>query len=186
MLGSIRAAAILAAALCSAPAVAQDDEDAEGAPFDRTPEDCIPASRIDSTEVIDDNTIVFHMRGRDEVYVNYLPRRCPNLAREDRFTYRLRSTQLCSVETITVIEDFGFRPGFTCRLGDFYPVTVAEVEELKRIAEGEGSSGDAIEIEQVELPDDANDGGDEETAAADGDGQRGDNERRRRRDRDDE
>ena len=52
-----------AAALFANFAAAQDDE-AEA--FDRTPEECISVSRIDRTEVLDDRTVIFHMRGRRE------------------------------------------------------------------------------------------------------------------------
>ena len=41
---------------------------------------CISMTRISSSEVIDDQTIAFHMTGRD-VYLNRLPRRCPSRAR---------------------------------------------------------------------------------------------------------
>lgn len=152
MLGSIRAAAILAAALCSAHAAGQDGEAPEDDDaLDRTPQDCITVSRIDETDVIDDNTIVFHMRG-DDAFVNYLPDRCPNLARENSFAYEVRTSQLCNVQTITVLEDSGRLPGFTCRLGEFHPVTAAEIAELERLAE-EGSR-DELDIEQVEPPED--------------------------------
>src|SRR5690606_18612783 len=126
----------------------------------RTPQTCIPASRIDRTEVIDDNTILFHMRGRDQAYANYLPERCPNLGREKRFSYELRSRQLCDITLITVIEDIGFNPGFTCRLGEFHPVTPAEVDEIRRVASREGSDT-AIDVEQVELPDEDESANDE-------------------------
>lgn len=196
MLGSIRAAAILAAAICSFPVAAQNgnERDANEA-FDRTPQDCIIASRIDRTEVIDDNTIVFMMRGGNEAYVNYLPQRCPNLAREDRFAYERRTSQLCDDATITVLEFSGIAPGFTCRLGQFQPVTLAEVEEIRRIAEREGRGRD-IEVEEVDLPDDAGDAngaGDADGANA-ADEERSDRSRNRNRrsnrsdrnDRDDE
>jgi hypothetical protein len=167
MSGPIRAAAIFVAALCSASAAGQDGVDGNDDGFDRTPQSCIPVSRIDRTEVIDDNTILFHMRGPNTAYANYLPRRCPNLAREDRFAYELRSRQLCDITMITVIEDPGFGPGFTCRLGDFHPVTAEEVEELRRIADQAGS-GDAIDVEEVEVPADDEDE-DDDAAAEDED-----------------
>lgn len=157
MLGSFRAAALAAAALCSTAVFAQNDEGrvAEGRVddgFDRTPQDCIVASRIDRTEVIDDNTIIFHMRSRGQAYANYLPQTCPNLGREQRFTYQRRTSQLCDDTTITVLELTGFGPGFTCRLGQFHPVTAAEVEEIRRVASRAGRS-DAVEVEEVQLPD---------------------------------
>src|SRR5690606_22443098 len=100
-----------------------------------------------------------------------LPRRCPNLAREERFTYQRRSGQLCDDTTITVLELSGIGLGFTCQIGQFHPVTPEEVEEMRRIAEG-GGSDDAIDVEEVDLPD----------AASDGD----DNRRRRNRNRRDD
>lgn len=139
--------ALAAAAILPAVTAAQEDE-----PFDRTPRDCIILSNVEKTEVVDDNTILFYMRGRD-VYRNHLPRRCPNLAREDRFSYRTTSNRLCDIDTITVLEQFGTRlqGGFTCQLGQFHPITEEEVDELLRIKE-RGSARDAVEAEAVELP----------------------------------
>lgn len=158
MLRPLREAALVCAALATHAAAQDDDE------LDRTPQDCIVVNRIDRTEVIDDNTILFHMRG-NRVYVNHLPDRCPNLAREDRFTYRVQTSQICDTTTITVLERSSPLPGFTCRLGQFQPVTIAEVDEIRRVAE-QGSRGDAIEVEEVEPPDDGEDG-DEERAQDD-------------------
>jgi len=160
MLGSFRAAALAAAALCSTAVSAQNDDGRVDDTFDRTPRSCIIASRIDRTEVIDDNTIIFHMRSRGEAYVNYLPQRCPNLGREQRFSYQRRTSQLCDDTTITVIELSGFGPGFTCRLGQFHPVTVAEVEEIRRVADRAGRR-DTVDVEEVELPDEAEGGGEQ-------------------------
>ena len=66
------------------PLTAQDDE-----VIDRTPEDCVSLSRVSRTKVIDDNTILFYMRGR-RIYRNILDRECPGLEREGRFTYRVQ------------------------------------------------------------------------------------------------
>jgi hypothetical protein len=147
-MSTLRACATLTALLAvSAAAVAQDDET-----LDRTPIDCVIVSNIDKTEVIDDYTILFFMRG-NQIYRNQLSRRCPTLAREDRFAYRTTSNRLCDIDTVTVLEQRGLRleDGFTCRLGQFHPITEEEVAELKRIQE-QGSSRDAVEVEAVELP----------------------------------
>lgn len=154
---AIRTAAILTAVLCSAPAFGQGRDARSDEPaLDRTPRSCIPASRIRSTEVIDDNTIIFRMRARDEAYVNSLPTRCPNLEREGRFTYQLRTGQICDDTTITVLELFGAGLGVTCRLGQFRPITVAEIDDLKRVRDG--GAGSAIDIEEVEVPAEGSDG----------------------------
>jgi len=171
MLGSFRAAAVTAAALWSAHVLAQNGAERVQDDLDRTPQDCIIGSRIDRTEVIDDNTIIFHMRGRGQAYVNYLPERCPNLGREERFAYERRTAQLCDDTLITVIELTGFGPGFTCRLGQFVPATEAEIEEIRLVSERAGRDR-GVDVEEVELPDEA----DEEAEREDGEGRR----RRRR------
>lgn len=145
--------------LGTATALGQDDE--EGA-FDRTPQECVIISRIDQTEAIDDQNIIFHMRG-NEVYRNTLPRKCPGLERENRIAYETRSARLCDIDTISVLEDFGvgLRPGFTCRLGQFVPLSPDEIEELEfREEEGQAAQS-AIETSSIEVD------GDEESAEAD-------------------
>ena len=119
--------------------------------FDRTPEDCVRASSIRSTQIIDNRTILFYMRG-NRVYRNELPNDCPRLADEGSFAYERRVGQrvgrLCKVDTITVLESFRADPfGSTCRLGMFYPITQAEVDDLL------GVSRAPVRIEEVELPD---------------------------------
>src|SRR5690606_34272198 len=124
--------------------------------IDRTPQECIQVSRIDRTEVIDDRTVIFHMKGR-EAYRNYLPRRCPGLDRHERFMYQVTSNRLCDIDTITVLEQFGagLQRGFTCSLGQFHPITAEEVEEL-RLIKTEGGSREAIRSERAS-PEDAED-----------------------------
>jgi hypothetical protein len=147
-----RLAAGLLPLLAGASVIGQDDE---GEPFDGTPQDCVIISRIDQTDAIDDQNIIFRMRG-DRVYRNTLPRACPNLQRENRIAYSTSTARLCSIDTITVLEDFGvgFRPGFTCRLGQFVPLSPAEVEDIDLRKKGEAGQR-AIETSQVEVePDD--------------------------------
>jgi hypothetical protein len=114
--------------------------------FDRTPVDCVIVNNIRRTEILDDQTIVFHMRG-SRIFLNHLPRSCPTLEREERFAYRTSGGRLCAVDTITVIERTGFGGGFTCPLGQFHPVTVEEIQELR-----EGPSG--VEVSPAEVPED--------------------------------
>jgi hypothetical protein len=131
--------------LGTSAAVAQE----EGA-FDRTPKDCIQVNSIDQTEAVDDQNILFHMRGKT-VYRNHLPQRCPSLKREDRIAYKVYSGRLCSTDTITVLELFGgvLQPGFTCGLGDFVPLSPEEIEDFEREDERPGRA--AIEAEPVDL-----------------------------------
>jgi hypothetical protein len=153
--------------LLGLPAVAQDDEDVA---FDRTPKDCVLSSSIDKTDATDDQNILFYMRNRG-VYRNHLPRKCPGLDRENRISYKLSGTRrLCSTDMITVLEESGFsggtgfREGFTCRLGEFVPLSPEEIEELEaREDEGGGIFGrrratggrqpqNTVETTEVEIP----------------------------------
>ena len=156
----ITVAACLLSLAAGVPVIAQDGEDA---PFDRTPEDCILSSSIDQTDAVDDQNLLFYMRNRG-VYRNTLPRECPGLERNNRFSYKLQgSRRLCSTDMITVLEDsFGgfsgpvpFREGFTCRLGAFVPLSPEEVEDLER-SEDEDRGGrrtqSTIETSEVEAP----------------------------------
>jgi hypothetical protein len=145
------AGAFVAAGLQTA--AAQND-----ALVDRVPERCIALMRLDKTEVIDDRTIIFHMRG-GRIYLNHLARECPGLKREERFMYSPTSNRLCDVDQVTVLEQWGFglTRGFTCSLGMFHPISLVELEELR---EGRDGGGDiqrggrgGFEVEPVD-PDD--------------------------------
>jgi len=133
--------------LSPAAAFAQDDDE----PFDRTPKKCVRVISIDQTQVVDDQNILFHMRGSD-VYRNHLPRECPRLEQERRIAYKVFSGQLCSHDTITVLEDsvFGLQGGFTCGLGEFVPLSPEEVEDLKRDDDLPGGPG-RVETEAIDL-----------------------------------
>ena len=125
-------------------AAAQDDIDREG-------ERCISVTRLRSTHVVDDRTVLFYMRGGD-IYRNVLRHDCPGLKRENRFSYKVSVSRLCSVQTITVLEDFGgsLSRGISCGLGKFYQISKDEADFLRY---GERSDIQA-EPEAVDLPDD--------------------------------
>ena len=78
---------------------------------------CISLRRIDHTKILDDKTILFEMKGR-KAYLNEMNRRCPRLASEESFMYKTSTSQLCSVDMITVIDNFG-RDWASCGLGKF-------------------------------------------------------------------
>ena len=81
-------------------------------------ENCIMVTRIDSSKVIDDNNILFEMKGK-KAYLNTLPRRCSRLGFEKAFSYRLHTTQLCNVDIITVFDSGSNIQGPSCGLGKF-------------------------------------------------------------------
>lgn len=96
------------------------------------PRRCVRLNRLDRTEVIDNRRIAFFFRNGD-IYLNRLDRECLNLDRGRPFSYRTSNGQICDVDTITIVEDFGFgfSPGATCSLGTFLPVSEAEIAVLK-------------------------------------------------------
>jgi hypothetical protein len=83
---------------------------------------------------------------------NLLDNTCPGLGREQRFIHETDG-RLCDIDTVTVLEQFGtsFRPGFTCRLGKFHPITEIEADELVLGPEVAAQQAD-VEIKEVELP----------------------------------
>jgi hypothetical protein len=86
--------------------------------------DCISTNLIANTEVHDDRTIDFVMRG-GTIYRNTLPVACSSLGFEERFAYRTTIGRLCSVDTITVLQSGGIN-GPTCGLGKFVPVRLVK------------------------------------------------------------
>ena len=113
------AIAILAIALSSTTVIAKekkpDDLVAIGEPID-----CIMPHMLRSTHVRDDKTIDFEMNN-GTIYRNTLPYSCPSLGFEERFAYKLSTSQLCAVDIITVLQSFGggLSQGASCGLGKF-------------------------------------------------------------------
>ena len=122
---------------------------AEEAPADgaqATRERCISMSRISDAEVIDDQTIAFRMKGRD-VYLNELPRRCPGMYAHRTIGYRTHAGQLCNLDNVTVIDNFGgISRGPSCGLGHFSLISEAQLKALK--AERKGNRDPEEDAEQ--------------------------------------
>lgn len=115
------------------PAFAQDESQEE----DRDMDDvhCVRVNDIDDIDVVDSDTLVFRMRG-GAVYQNELPHRCPGLRSNSTLMYRSSVGRLCSVDIVTVLENwgFGFAPGASCGLGMFQPITDQIADELLQSA----------------------------------------------------
>jgi hypothetical protein len=92
---------------------------------------CVDLMRIDRTEVVDNDTVLFYMRN-GAVYRNELRHACPTLGFEERFMYRTTLTQLCDIDVITVLQDvgFGFLPTASCGLGKFQPIDEQAADDL--------------------------------------------------------
>jgi hypothetical protein len=137
---------IAAVAVCEREAVAQDAADTE-------PRRCVGLTSIDRTEVIDDRTIAFYLRG-GRVYLNHLDRACRNLDRDQPFSYRTSTGQLCAIDVIRVIEDFGPGANFgdTCALGPFVPSDEETIEVLRGEREPVEVEAEEVEVEAEAEP----------------------------------
>ena len=93
---------------------------------------CVSLHSISSTKVLDNQRIKFEMDGGSD-YINMLPRKCPGLSKNTPIMYKTSLSQLCDLDTITVLNTVGggFMRGATCGLGRFEPF----VEEEKKSAE---------------------------------------------------
>lgn len=74
--------------------------------------DCIRLSEVTGTDVIDDQSIVFHMRGGRDVVMR-LQFECPTLKFDDSFYYSVVGGRLCKTDIITT------RSGFACPILEF-------------------------------------------------------------------
>jgi len=95
-------------------------------------ENCVRLSAIRNTRIVDDQTIIFYMRGGN-IFINRLPRRCNGLKRGDGYSYETSLSQLCNTDIIRVLERFGSalpRPTVACGLGFFQPTTAEAVDLL--------------------------------------------------------
>ncbi len=88
-----------------------------------TAKNCVTTHLIRNTKIIDSSTIDFKMAG-GKTYRNSLPYSCPGLRREDAFSYRTSTSQLCNVDIIHVLENYGrgLHEGAGCGLGKFQQV----------------------------------------------------------------
>lgn len=148
----VRACLTLAMLTLSA-AVAADEQEEQVDSLDRTPVDCISTNRIRDTDVVDERTIVFRLRG-GEYFSNILERDCPGLDRHERFMHETRGGRLCDIDTITVLEQWAGRisQGFTCSLGQFHPITEIEAQDLLAGPDAAAAESNDIEVREVELP----------------------------------
>lgn len=117
-LGALTSSLCFSVALFVATGAAAAAEKASPAPDPRVGApgpDCIDLIRIDHTEILDDNTILFHMKGKT-TYISKLPYRCHGLKFEDGFAYTSSINKICgNLDVIKVL-----RRGNSCALGPFH------------------------------------------------------------------
>ncbi len=117
---------MIAASTLAAPAIGRRDQGIPEAKPLGAPVQCIPLSQIRESRVRSDTIIDFRTSGK-RWYRNTLPRSCPSLGFEERFSYATSQSELCSVDIITVLYSTPVSRGASCGLGLFQPV-----ELLKR------------------------------------------------------
>ena len=137
---------LLCSCLCAVPLTPAAAQGVDGEPVR-----CVQTTRIDRTEVIGDDVIVFYMRGR-AIFINRLDRSCPGLDRGQPFSYRTTNSRLCNSDSITVLENsaFGLQRGFTCGLGVFEPAD----EEVVALLKGEEQEADVTVVPVEVEPED--------------------------------
>jgi hypothetical protein len=149
-----RSVAILATTACLAclppitlaqedpPEVEEDDSIIEG-------QRCVSSRPIRKTEVLDDQNIIFYMRGT-AIYLNHLPKPCKKLAQSGRFLYRTTVARICKSDMITILRDtgLGLSTGRSCKLGTFWGITKEDVEKIKAPREIEPKSVPPAEPEE--------------------------------------
>ena len=106
-----------------AVAYARDTAPVAGVRAVGTPKNCVSIRQIQSTNVVDSSTIDFKMAG-GKTYRNSLPQSCLGLGFNEAFSYKTSTSQLCSVDIIRVVENYGGRlnEGAGCGLGKFQQV----------------------------------------------------------------
>jgi len=152
--------ALMAAGL-ALPSAAQQGDDAEPANAPGGPRSCLAQPTIDRTKILDGKNIVFVTR-QDTIYNNELPKQCPSLKRGSLVNYGIANGRLCAGDSFHVLWETKpgtYMPAALCRLGNFVPITAAELEDLMTMTEEHRergrrgrSSRDAVTTEQIELP----------------------------------
>jgi hypothetical protein len=123
--------------------------------IDEGGERCIDTRQIRTTRIIDNRNVLFYMRDRT-IYHNELPHACSGLRRGKAISYRTSLSKLCSIDTITVLDNYGagMTQGPSCGLGKFRPITEEEADALRDgpDADIEPEPIEPAEPEEPELP----------------------------------
>lgn len=85
---------------------------------------CITPSTVSSTQVIDGTAIVYRAGGK--LYVNRPRAGASSLRSDDVLVTNITGAQLCSIDTVRLIDRAGWFPRGFVSLGDFVPYTRAD------------------------------------------------------------
>ena len=102
------------------------------------PKRCLSKTAYRNYRALGDRHLVFEGR-RDKQWINVLRSRCSDLKRGGIFVMKPTSGgQMCNADLFRVVDRVGTRPwrdlgtGPTCMLGEFKPVTKAQIEEIEK------------------------------------------------------
>ena len=142
-------AACLTLALCTSVAPDATAQEEEEPVIDENTQRCINLRRLRSTDVINDRTIIFRLRG-GEIYLNIVPRTCPGLGRERRISYSSNVNAICEIDHVAVLHAGAGNmfEGARCRLGVFHRISDDDAKAIK-----EGGLGPPPEAEPLPMPD---------------------------------
>jgi hypothetical protein len=153
-------AALVAAAL-AVPGAAQQGKEAEPTHAASGPRSCLPHPTINRTKILNGRNIIF-VTYDDTIYNNHLPKQCPTLNRRSLVNYGIANGRICAGDRFQILWENtpgSFLPGVFCALGNFVPITEAELEDLVAMTEQNPerrrrgrSSREAVTTEQVDLP----------------------------------
>lgn len=95
---------------------------------------CLPTYAYSYVEVLDRQHVLFSANVGDKRWLNQLRTPCLGLRRTDTLVFRLRSSQICNLDSFEGVSDPWWwvnRTTGTCVLGDFQPVTKHQVELVR-------------------------------------------------------
>jgi len=116
--------ALVLGLLAALPASLAKDKDASAPEGRKT---CIGLRQVDQTLILDDQNIVYQMRG-GKLYLNTLPNVCGGLFNQGNYMYHGNNPyRICRGDAFTV-----FRVLTGCKLGYFDPLSPAKFSQMKR------------------------------------------------------
>ena len=98
---------------------------------------CLSDTEFQSYRALNDRHLLFKGR-HDRLWVNKLRGRCPGLKSSSVLIVRkFGGNRFCSLDMFEATEWFGYtdRPGVRCILGEFQPVTQAQIDQIEDVLE---------------------------------------------------
>jgi hypothetical protein len=94
---------------------------------------CVPLAMIESTQVVDDRTVLIVMRGKDDYKRMDIMKPCPSLRTANGFSHTTSTSDLCTTDPLRVNEPVGA----TCSIKQIVTISAAEAAELQKRKPGQ-------------------------------------------------